>query len=293
MQIAYHIGAHATDDDRLFKTVLGNVDVLLQNGVAVPGPGKYRNLIRSTIQGLDGAIPAAGARDILLDSIVEDDDIDRLLLFNANFICVPNRIFEHGVFYPQAETKPRALRQLFPHDDLSFYIAIKHPATFLQDVLPLTTSKSIGELLGLMHPTDIRWSDVIKRIKGAAPNAEIIVWCNEDTPLIWARLLRLLTNVDDEVELTGGLDLLPGLIAPEGLTRLRAHMAANPPETEFEYETLVADIWEEFPIPDAAEEDIDLPELGADMVAAMSDNYEADIAAITAMDGVTMVLPFT
>jgi hypothetical protein len=50
MQIVYHIGANCTDQDRLFKSVLKNADTFAALGVKVPGPGKYRSLIRYTIQ---------------------------------------------------------------------------------------------------------------------------------------------------------------------------------------------------------------------------------------------------
>ena len=70
MQIAFHIGANCTDEDRLLKSVLRNADALLQQGIAVPGPGRYRKLIREAIESLDGAHPAQEARDVLLDAIV-------------------------------------------------------------------------------------------------------------------------------------------------------------------------------------------------------------------------------
>ena len=46
MQIAFHIGAHCTDEDRLLKSILKNAQMLSQLGIVVPGPGKYRSLIR-------------------------------------------------------------------------------------------------------------------------------------------------------------------------------------------------------------------------------------------------------
>jgi hypothetical protein len=53
MQIVYHIGANCTDQDRLLKSVLKNAETFAAQGVKVPGPGKYRRLIRDTIQKLD------------------------------------------------------------------------------------------------------------------------------------------------------------------------------------------------------------------------------------------------
>ncbi len=41
MQIALHIGAHCTDEDRLLKCLLMNKEILSDVGTAVPGPGRY------------------------------------------------------------------------------------------------------------------------------------------------------------------------------------------------------------------------------------------------------------
>ena len=57
---------------------------------------------------------------------------------NANFICVPNRIFDGGILYEQAEAKIHALHQLFPDDGIELFLALSNPATFL----PVAFAKS-------------------------------------------------------------------------------------------------------------------------------------------------------
>ena len=293
MQIAHHIGAHGIDEDRLLKSTLRNADALVKNGISAPSPASYRSLIRTTIQGLDGAQPAPDTRNVLLDSIVEDDNATRLILANGNFICVPNRIFEHGVFYPQAESKTRALRSLFPDDDLSLFFSIRHPATFLQDILRRPKAAAFASFLGIMHPADIRWVDVVRRIQAGAPNAQITVWCEEDTPLLWPQLIRRFSGIPAALPISGGLDALDGLMQREGFTLLRDALNANPAASEHARQNMIADFWESHAIPDADIAEIDLPELGPQMVQAMTENYDADIAEIATMDGVTLVLPFT
>jgi hypothetical protein len=293
MQIAHHIGAHGIDEDRLLKSTLRNADALVRNGICAPGPGKYRSLIRTTIQGLDGAQPAPDTRDVLLDSIIEDDNAQRLLLANGNFICVPNRVFEHGVFYPQAEPKTRALRNLFPDDELSLFFGMRHPATFLQDLLRRPKATTFATFLGITHPTDIRWADVVRRIQAGAPNAHITVWCEEDTPLLWPQLIRRFTRIPATAPILGGLDALDGLMRREGFTVLRDMLNAHPTANEIARQNMIAECWETYAIPDADDVEIDLPELDADMVQAMSENYENDLTEIAAMNGVTLVLPFT
>ena len=80
MQIVYHIGANCTDQDRLFKSVLKNAETFSEQGVKVPGPGKYRRLIRETIQALDGQEPASDTREILVDAILDDEQCNRVVM---------------------------------------------------------------------------------------------------------------------------------------------------------------------------------------------------------------------
>ncbi|MES2145513.1 MAG: hypothetical protein V4516_14445, partial [Pseudomonadota bacterium] len=55
MQIVYHLGAHCTDEDRLLRCLLRNRGVLAERGVVVPGPARYRKLLRDTAIQLKGA----------------------------------------------------------------------------------------------------------------------------------------------------------------------------------------------------------------------------------------------
>lgn len=293
MQIAFHIGAHSTDEDRLFKSVLKNANTLLQQGIAVPGPSKYRVLIRETIQAIGGAAPSADTRDILIDAICENDDIDRIVLVNDNFICIPRRIFDDGMFYAQAESKVRALQQLFAGDEIELFLSIRNPATFLQETMQRTKPGTLQDYLGALRPTDISWADVVARIKQGAPDSSLTVWCTEDSPLLWEQLVRRIADTTSETKISGGLDMLSSVITPDGMRALRAALDEQRPLTDADRHDVIADIWEAHTIPDCMEEVIDIPELDPGTVAQMTENYDRDLARIAAMDGVTLMLPFT
>ncbi|WP_439155148.1 hypothetical protein [Yoonia sp.] len=293
MQIAFHIGAHCTDEDRLIKSLLKNANTLCQQGIAVPGPSKYRVLIRQTIQALNGASPPPDARDILIDAICENDGIDRIVMSNDNFICVPNRIFENGVFYGQAEPKVRALHQLFAEDEIALFLAIRNPATFLQSVFTRANATSLGGYLGLLHPDDISWADVVRRIRQVAPGTPLTVWCNEDSPLLWDQLIRRISGAPSGTAMTGGLDLLASIITDEGMAALSEQLRQTPPATDAARHEMIADIWALHARTDQLEDVIELAELDADLVKTLTENYEEDLAEIARMDGVTLLMPFS
>ena len=290
MQIAFHIGANCTDADRVLKSVLRNAPALLQKGVVIPGPGKYRALLRETIEGLNGAQPAADTREILLDAIIAQEDATRIILTNDNFIAIPKRIFDHGVFYAQTEPKLRGLQRLFPEDELSLFFSIRNPVTFLQDVARLAEPGSLREYLGLMSPMDLRWTDVIKKIKRAVPRAQLYVWCTEDAPLIWEDLIRLQSGLQPYDNVHGGLDIVRQILTPEGIEKLDA---AQVPLGRVARQTFIGDLIDGFAAPDGIEEQITMDELTPELIGAMSEAYEDDIDAIDDMDGVELILPFT
>ncbi len=293
MQIAFHIGANCTDEDRLLKSLLKNGDTFRKHGIAVPGPGRYRSLIRETIQGLGGIPPHADTRDILLDAIVESGDIHRVLLSNENFICIPNRVFENATFYEQATSKTHGLHQLFPDDDIELFIGIRNPATFAQETFRKSKSATIQEHLGLLSLRDLHWSKVIGRIKAGAPDTPITVWCNEDAPLLFEQLIRAMSNIAPDVTVDGGLDMLAPLIGNDGIKAIEAELSKNPPTSHAERHEVIAKVWEQHVITDKVEDVIEISGLTNDQIADATQAYDDDLARIAAISGVKLLLPFT
>ena len=291
MEIALHIGANCTDDDRLLKSILKNGDILSEHGVSAPGPSKYRRLIRETIQNLDGAAPGAQTRQILLDAILDNDQPRRLVMSNTNFICIPNRIFDNGAFYDQAEFKLRGMLQLFPQDEIDIYLALRDPATFLPDTFKQSKAETFGAFMQGRDPHDVLWSGLVTRIRQIAPQSTLTVWCNEDTPLIWAELIRDIAGLEREVKITGGFDLLASIMSKEGMTRFLSYMKAHPPKTNAQTRRVIAAFLDKYAIDEQVEETVDLPGLTDADIQNISAAYEEDVARIAQLPDVTFIAP--
>ena len=291
MEIALHIGANCTDEDRLLKSILKNGDTLAEHGISAPSPGKYRRLIRETIQTLNGAAPAENARQIILDEILDDDTPRRLVMSNTNFICVPNRIFENGVLYGQAEFKLLGFLQLFPEDEIDIYLALRDPATFLPDAYKRSNADSFTAFMQGREPHGVVWSDLVHRIRQIAPHATLTVWCNEDTPLIWAELVRDIAGLEPDVKITGGFDLLASIMSKEGMNRFLAYMQAHPPKTDAQKRRVIGAFLDKYALTEEVEETVDLPGLTAEDISDLSEAYEEDVARIAAMPDVTFIMP--
>lgn len=291
MQIAFHIGVNCTDDDKILKSLLKNANNFAHSGIKVPGPEKYHRLIRETIQNLNGAPPAEDTCSILLDAIVEEEQTNRLVLSNANFICIPNRIFDGGMLYQQAESKIHALHQLFPQDEIELFIALRNPATFLPVTFAQSKADSPQAFLQGLHHTQIRWSDLIRRIQGAFPMTQLTVWCNEDTPLIWAEVMRAISGVEHDQKITGGFDLLASIMTDEGMNRFLNYLRTHPPKSEMQKRRVIAAFLDKYAREDQIEEDVDMPGMTDDMVEELSQIYENDVAFIAQLPGVDFITP--
>ena len=291
MEIAMHIGANCTDEDRLLKSILKNGDVLAQHGISAPGPGKYRRLIRETIQNLNGAQPAPNTRQILLDAIIDEDAPQRLVMSNTNFICIPNRIFEHGILYAQAEFKLRGLTQLFPQDEIDLYLALRNPATFLPDAYQRSKADSFVAFMQGRDPHNVMWSDLVRRIRQVVPQSTLTVWCNEDTPLIWSELVRDIAGLEADVKITGGYDLLASIMSQEGMSRFLNYINAHPPKTDAQKRRIIAAFLDKYALEEVVEETVDLPGMTAEDIEDISAAYEEDVATIAQMPDVTFIAP--
>lgn len=291
MQIAFHIGANCTDEEKLLKSLLKNVDGFSAQGIKVPAPGKYRRLIRETIQALDGAQPEPDTREILLDTILDDEKCNRIVMSHDLFICVPRRVLENGVLYHLIHQKLGGLRDLFPDDEIEIFLSMRDFATWIPAVFNDSPLDNFDTFMNGVDPFSLRWSDLIQRMQTIAPNASFTVWCNEDTPLIWAQLIRELAGVDPLTPIKGGFDLLSSILSPTGMKHFVAYLKAHPPQTEAHKRRIITAFMEKFAMPDAIEYEIDLPGWTAETVGRLTALYDADMQVIEQMPGVNFIAP--
>ena len=291
MQIAIHIGAHCTETERLMKSLLKNADAFAQQGIKVPGPGKYRVLLREMVQNLAGQAPTPETREILLDAILDEDHADRLVLSHPNILCVVNRIFEGQEVYAQTPVKISTFRSLFAQDEMEFFLTLRNPATFIPAAFAEARHPQIDQFLHGMDPREMRWSEVVAKIRAAAPDVPLTVWCNEDAPLLWSQLVREVSGVDPLTPIVGGFDLLSAIMQPEGMKRFLSYLKTHPPQTEGQKRRIIAAFLDKYAKPEEVEEELDLPGWTVELVDEMTRAYEDDVEDIARMPGVTLLTP--
>ncbi|MGZ9810076.1 hypothetical protein ACXN5S_06395 [Pseudoroseicyclus sp. H15] len=290
MHIVFHIGAHCTDNERLLRCLLRDASMLAEHNVAVPGQGRYRKLFRDTLEGLGESRAKEGTRDLLLDAVLDGRITERVILSNPSFLCAPNRVFEDGALYAAAGTRATALGQIFEEDEIEIFLALRNPASFIPDVYAQTSNMAFLDFMGGTDPRQVRWSDLVGRLHKALPGAKLVVWANEDTPLIWGDILRRMAALP-EAEFAGEFDLVESIISPEGMARLTTYLTQRGIKGAAQRRRVIAAFLDKFAVEDEVVEEVDLPGMDAALVAELTEAYEADCEAIAKMDGVEWLAP--
>ena len=290
MRIVYHLGAHFTDDERLLRCLLKNRDVLGQNEVVVPGPNRYRRLLRETATKLRGQAASVDEQALILDQIMEEDHANRLILSWESFLSLPNYVMSTKL-YPAAGERVRAFCQIFPDIEAEFHLAIRNPASFLPQLYERLKPESYRDFLNGADPFDIYWSEVIERIVDANPGVPLTVWCDEDTPLVWPEVLRAVAGLPEAAQLAGEDDLVASLMSGEGLARMHAYLQSHPPQNATQRRRIVSAFLDKFALPERLEQDLEMPGWTPEMVAEMTTLYDEDVGRIAAMPEITFLRP--
>lgn len=291
MQIVFHAGAHNTDEDRMIKCLLKNRADFSGLGVNVPPPGRYRKLIHQTLLAMHDAPPSPDAREILIEAILEEENCERLILSNENFFCVPNMALRGGQFYDKGHERVRFLSQLFEGDEIEIFFGICNPALFLPAQFKRTKYDDFADMTFGADPRDLRWSDLIYRIRENNPNVSLTVFCNEDTPLTWGQIIRDMAGIEMNVKIKGGFDLISELMTPEGMKRFRAYLAEHPTINEIQRRRVIAAFLDKFARDDMLEEELDIPGWTDDLVDELTELYDEDVFEISRIPGVNFITP--
>ncbi len=290
MKIILHAGAHVTDEDRLVKCLIKNAGLLDSVGTAVPDPDSYRNRLRDTIAAAtDGVIdPKDGPA--LRRALVPAEGVDRLVISNDSFFGT-HKMAVKRMFYPASCSRREAMRQLFPDDELELFFAVRDPATFMPALLEATNFNSIEDLFRGYDPLSFRWSELFERIRAQIPDIPITVWCNEDTPLIWAELIRELGGLDPTQEIDGEYDLLEEIMTDKGVERFLSYMDGHPGMTEVQKRRVISAFLDKFIDDDVVEEEYELAGWTSGIIDQMTELYEEDVFNIPRVPGVTLITP--
>ncbi len=290
MQILFHLGAHCTDGGLLIRSILRNRAALAIEGIGVPGPGRYRELLGDVSTTLRGEPANAETETMLLEAIRDDDTADRILLSNENFLCRASKVLSTEGLYPKV-AKSAWLRQCFPSHEVEFALTLRDPATFVPAVLADLSEDDREAATDVLRLDRLIWADVVMELIEANPGARIVVWRYEDAHFIWAELIRELSAHDPFTELDGAFDALEQIITPDGLERLRTFLKTHSELSEPRRRKTIEAFLEAHARAPEPTPELDIPGWSDDTVQHLSRAYADDVAVIAEMPGVELILP--
>ncbi|MDJ0995698.1 MAG: hypothetical protein QNI90_19135 [Dinoroseobacter sp.] len=291
MDIAFHIGAHGTDDDLLLNCLRHNAGLLARKGVIVPAGEVYRPIMRDAIRKLQGAEAEPDEEESLLELVLKGMSGKRLVMSSENFICIPQRVFDEGVFYNKMGHKSVWLRNVFPEQRVSFFLAIRNPAAFIPELYLRRRQGSFEDFLDPINMQTVEWSRVIATLADAVPDCAITVWCAEDAPLIWPEVMSALAGLENASELERTDVHLRSIMKPEGLRKLKEYIERHPEIAVSQRRWATISFLDKYAKDSAMEDSYDLPGWTQDRIESLTEAYEADMEIIADLPGVTMIQP--
>lgn len=289
MQIAIHLGAHRTDEDLILDILQRNEGRLAKSGISIPPPRRARPAIRKAAQASGQGGLDAIAQDALLTEMLGDAQPERIILSYEAFLGIYARVLDGGRLYADAGQRARLLRDLFPEHQVSFFLGLRNPATYLPAVFEASSISSMGEFVGSHDLAQLRWSQPVKDIRAACPEVPLTVWCNEDLPLLLPEILDAMAP--NGAPFDGEDAMLAKVMTAAGVTRLRGYLKDNPPGTRATWRKVATAFLGKYADPEVVEPEITTQGWSDEMINGLSAIYEDDLRHIDDLPGVTFLQP--
>ncbi len=291
MQVALHVGAHCTDDDRILKCLAKNRDTFGQLGISIPKPNRYRRQLRDLMHEVRSKPIGPDTRENLLNVITGQDRPDRLVLTNSQFFGTAKMAVSRNKLYYAAERRLSHFAQVFFQDEVEVFLSLRNPATFLPALFSESGEPDFGGFLENQAPQSFSWTELILRIREELPKLNLTIWCNEDTPLIWDQLIREIAGVDPAQPLIGNHDFLREIMSAEGMGRFETYLDSHPGLNDVQKRRVIAAFLDKFVLEEELEEELDLPGWSDVLVDVISEQYEEDVYQISRIPGVNFISP--
>lgn len=291
MQVVFHCGVHGTDLYRMVKTLLQNRDWLLRNGIEPVTPNRHRDVFGEALSALNGGCATPDMEQVMLDAVLDTDEPRRIIFSTPTFLGKAERALSLDGLYASAGEKLAALANLFPTAEVEFFMGLKNPATLIPFVLAQEGSGTYAEVMGGIDPENLRWAPAIRRILAALPGRRLVVWCHEDTSLIWPEVVRRISTMPSDVPLKAGLQILGDILHPDGIRMIRDAMAQETRLTIESRRRIFSAALQKHALPEQIEVELNLPGWNQALVDRISAAYDEDMAEIAALSGVEFITP--
>lgn len=291
MQVAIHAGALFTDEGRLEKLLQTNARALRQNGARYWGFRAYKNIFRPALGAVSDRPVAEDTRAKFRHLMPPRRPLRRAILASAEYIGEQAAVIMDGQFYPQAGRRMAHLDQVFDDATVELFVGLRNPGSFIPKVLMSLSAPERQHILGSTDLSCLSWLAMIEDIRDLAPDVNITLWSNEEIPLLCGDIACALAGLPADTPLDGEFTLLSSLVSKAGQDELDNLTKQDLSRNDASLRDGLAAIFRQHALPDAIEEEVELPGWNDDVVAAFTELYEQDLARLQTMPDIRFLKP--
>lgn len=280
-----------TDDGQIIRCLLRNRDSLFARGIEVPAPARYREFLLRIAGSTDPDSIAEDAGELLLDSALDGDSSQRIVLTDPNVMAWKGGAIRINALYPASAQRLACLREALVGHEVELTLATRNPASFIPAILSQLKPTQVPGVLASTDVTALRWSQLVANIRNTWPEAALTIWCDEDTPFIWDDILGRIAGIDDPETLEGRFDWFENVMIDGGAERLESFLRAHPPVDGAHRQKVIGAFLDKYCDDEKIDVDASVTGWGAEMIDTLSLLYDEDMAEITAIEGVTFLQP--
>ncbi len=291
MDIVLHLGAHLTDEAQLRDCLRANQAGLSRAGVLVARPRDCLTPVLEAASALASERQITGFMAKLCDAVDADDTTRRLVLSAPGLLARLPEVTDGRTLYPLVSERIRALRTMFDNQPTEVFLCIRNPATYIPAFLASAKSRHTQNVLENLSGESLRWSQLVTDLRTYWPEAALTVWCDEDTPFLWHRILHEVAGVTPEGGFAKSYDWFRAVMVEGGAEKLEAYLEAAPPVDEQHRQKVIAAFLDK--MCDESKLDVDISATGWDeaSVDVLSELYEDDVDLIGSIEGVRLLQP--
>lgn len=291
MQVVIHAGVAFTDEGQIIDLFETNAELLRDHEVSIFGFGTYKRHFRTALDALETGSETAAIRDGFLKRLPRNTRVERAILSTPRFLGeLPTAVMD-GQFYPLAGQRIAYLGDVFEGTQLELFIALRNPGAFVPRALMRLPETDRQRILAETDLSCLSWLTLIDNIRDLAPDVNITLWSDETSPLIRGDVARAMAGLSKDVPLDQEYALLSSLVSSTGQHEIQALLETHPPEGTPALRADLGRIFEEFALPEAIEEELDLPGWSNEIIEAFTELYEQDLAMLKHMPEIRFIEP--
>ena len=257
-------------------------------GIVVPRPKRYRDLLAARVAAFDGtpASPEELNAMLGLDQLDQQRDLHFVLRI-TDLMQPPAHFCPAGDWFFEIGPRAAHYRSIFAPAPMTFALSLSNPAVMLSQAW------ASGEYPGIdvvtPDPFQLHWSVVLRELRESCPEAAIIAWTAEESPMIWDRVLRAVSGTGVDFSNEANIHVAKLLMNEEGSARLADYLASHPNMPDALRARVIGIFLKRFAREDEVETEIVIPGWSDDAQARMDAHYAADLDEVAGIEGVTLI----